>query len=120
MLDENVIPEMKVPENLRPPGSEPNSTNRAPIDIQNPRSVPESYVTRNREHLKGKENEDVEMTTTTPQPSIQESMPSRDVIYLDCRQLMRLCTDLDQKGIPFHNYFTTLLESFEKQTHIST
>uniref|UniRef100_A0AC35G013 Mediator of RNA polymerase II transcription subunit 14 n=1 Tax=Panagrolaimus sp. PS1159 TaxID=55785 RepID=A0AC35G013_9BILA len=128
ILDENVIPEMKVPENLRPPGSlPPNTSNRAPIDIQNPRSVPESYVTTNRGNDKGKDNEDVEMTTvataptsTTPQPSIQESIPSRDVIYLDYRQLMRVCTDLHQTGIPFHNYFTTLLESFEKQSQTST
>lgn len=122
VLDEDTIPEMKVPTNLRPPGSlPPNTSSRTPLDIQNPRSVPESYF-HSLIQSNEKENDDVEMApiSTTPQPSIQESIPSRDVIYLDCRQLLRLCTDLDEKGIPFSNYFTTLLESFEKQVNIST
>ena len=45
LLDDDEVPSMTVPDNIRPPGSL-QPPNQAPLDIPKPRSVPDSYVIR--------------------------------------------------------------------------
>jgi len=81
------------------PASVPSNSGKNGTQISNPRSVPDDYVTGRY----GSSDMEDGMSDLDPY------MTSRESIYVSSRLLMRVCTDMDQQGIPIDNYFTALI-----------
>ena len=81
------------------PASVPSNSGRNGTQISNPRSVPDDYVTGRYGST------DMEEGLSDLDPY----MTSRESFYVSSRLLMRVCTDMDQQGIPIDNYFSALI-----------
>uniref|UniRef100_A0A7E4ZZ50 Mediator of RNA polymerase II transcription subunit 14 n=1 Tax=Panagrellus redivivus TaxID=6233 RepID=A0A7E4ZZ50_PANRE len=98
-------------EDLQPPGSLPPADLESEledlmIDLPNPRSIPDEILT---DRTPAKKKNDPK--TAPPKRRIDPRRAlelSRTPIRISCRRLVRLCMNLDGKGIPFENYLDAL------------